>query len=104
MKKSTCYGKVVLYIPQHKPRKRKNAIASVSYYTTFYKPALLVGLDTFLAYEGDVFYYEVYNPLRIEFVLQDLVSLITKYHRHKMTQVVGNFRVVSISDRKVKNE
>ena len=94
----TLYGVVRMYVPAHKTRKKKNMRATIKLYLPAPKPGLLRGLTTCLAYESDICYYEIYNPNRLDFELDKLISDIKLIHRYSFTEIVGNFRVMDFSN------
>ena len=94
MKNDNIYGRVIPYIPSHKFRKMKNAIYVVRYFIDFYKPSYAYGLATFLTYQTDTNFYEVYNPQRYVFDMEALKATISSSHRYHHSEIVSSFSIV----------
>jgi len=92
-----CYGRLFLRVPSHKFRKVGNAEIAVSYFLPDYRPEYSYGLESYLAYDGELNDYQAYNPLRFEFRLESIKRIIWAVHYYQLSEEVSNFRVVKLS-------
>ncbi len=92
----TTYARVIMYVPSHKPRKMKNATVSVAFFLPDRKPTYAYGCDTFLSYSINEDDYEIYNPQKFEFNLDDLTNHLFRWHLKHDKVKVTNFCIVKV--------
>lgn len=87
------YGRVSPYVPEHKPRKMKNATFIVSFWLPYWKPNYAYA-DTWLSYEVGTAYYKIFNPQKFKLRTDELIIFLCQWHRYVGEVAPVNFKII----------